>query len=186
VDREIISQRLREDIAETKGKVYKHIAMSLSLKPDRRVIRTKNAVTSVVQYGRNAFIGCKNGVIEKWDVSDRKAERKEQVRRVKDKKNFHGHVDDVLCLAISGDGKVVASGGMDKRICVWETEGMQHLKTFTQHRGPVMVPPPSPIPDLPNPLLRSFIANHIPFPFIAVLTSLEPRVQRINKSIILH
>src|SRR5579862_1974875 len=46
--------------------------------------------------------------------------------------------------------------------------------------------PPFPIPDLPNPLLRSFIANRIPFPFIAVLTSLEPRVQRINKSIILH
>jgi ribosomal RNA-processing protein 9 len=164
VDREIISQRLQEDVAETKGKVYKHIALSLSLKLDRRTIQTKNPVTSVVQYGKNVFLGCKNGVIEKWDVSEGKPVRQEQVRRVRDKKDFRGHLDDVLCLAMSGDGKVVASGGMDKRICVWETEGMHHLKTFTQHRGPVMV--------LPRPLSYPAVTRLQPtsLSFIVVLT----------------
>ena len=65
--------------------------------------------------------------------------RLEKVRRVRDKKDFKGHLDDVLCMAISSDGGRLATGGSDKRICVWSTHSMEHLKTFTQHRGPVMV-----------------------------------------------
>jgi WD40 repeat protein len=61
------------------------------------------------------------------------------INRLKNKKDFAGHTDDVLSIAISGDGKILATGGSDKRICIWETSTMKHLKTFTQHRGPVMV-----------------------------------------------
>lgn len=151
MDREIISQRLQQDIAETKGKVYKHIATSLSLTspPKRRAIQVKNPVTSVAQYKHNIYIGCKNGIIEKWDISSEIPVRTEQVRRVRDKKVFTGHLDDVLCMAISSDGGRIATGGSDKRICVWNTDTMQHLKTFTQHRGPVMVPPFPPCPSNP-------------------------------------
>jgi WD40 repeat protein len=42
-------------------------------------------------------------------------------------------------MTIGGDGKRLATGGTDKRICIWDTSTMTHLKTFTQHRGPVMV-----------------------------------------------
>ena len=42
-------------------------------------------------------------------------------------------------MAIGGDEKRLATGGSDKRICIWDTSTMTHLKTFTQHRGPVMV-----------------------------------------------
>ena len=156
VDREIISQRLQQDIAETKGKVYKHIAATLSLSDSpksRRIVQVKNPVTCVAQYKNSIYLGCKNGVIEKWDISSERAVRVEQVRRVKDKKVFGGHLDDVLCMAISGDGGEIATGGSDKRICVWSTEGMKHLKTFTQHRGPVMVSPPLLIPVLSFPLI---------------------------------
>jgi WD40 repeat protein len=35
--------------------------------------------------------------------------------------SFTGHASNVLCLAISADGKVLASGGQDKIIKLWDT-----------------------------------------------------------------
>lgn len=61
------------------------------------------------------------------------------INRIKDKKNLAGHNDDIISMAIGGDGKRLATGGSDKRICIWDTSSMTHLKTFSQHRGPVMV-----------------------------------------------
>jgi WD40 repeat protein len=146
VDREIISQRLQQDIAESKGKVYKHLATTLVLNKSaiKLLIATKNPVTCVAESNKTVFLGCKNGIIEKWDI-DGKPVRTGLVRRVKGKRAFGGHADDVLCMALGGNGKVVATGGRDKRICVWETETMRLLKTFTQHRGSVLV---SPLPHL--------------------------------------
>ncbi|KAK4691331.1 ribosomal RNA-processing protein 9, partial [Phenoliferia sp. Uapishka_3] len=34
-----------------------------------------------------------------------------------------GHTDEVLCLALSADGKVLASGGKDKSVGVWDVSG---------------------------------------------------------------
>jgi ribosomal RNA-processing protein 9 len=140
VDRDIIAQRLQEDVAETKGRVYKHIASSLSLVFQGKQIHHKNPVTCVAQYGTDFYTACKNGIVEKWDMKDfQHPKRLAHINREKNKKIFTAHTDDILSMAISGDGKYLATGGMDKRICVWETSTMKHLKSFTQHRGPVMV-----------------------------------------------
>lgn len=144
MDKDIIAERLKEDVAEMKGKVYKHIADSLALRIAHKPILHKYPVTSVCVHGENMYTGCKDGVIEKWDLSDsRRPKKVAHVPRAKDKKVFKGHMKDVLCLAISSDGKRLASGGGDKRICVWDTAAMTPLKTFTQHRGPIMVCPQS-------------------------------------------
>jgi WD40 repeat protein len=34
----------------------------------------------------------------------------------------NGHSDEIFALAISGDGKYLASGGKDKRVCVWDVD----------------------------------------------------------------
>src|SRR6202020_1110994 len=100
----------------------------------------KNPVTCVTQYGTSFYVGCKNGVIEKWDMKDiQHPVRLEHIKREKNKKIFTAHTDDILSMAISGDGKLLATGGVDKRICIWETTTMKHVKSFTQHRGAVMV-----------------------------------------------
>jgi ribosomal RNA-processing protein 9 len=140
VDRDIISQRLQEDVAETKGKVYKHIATLLSAISPAKQIQLINPVTCVTQYGTSFYVGCKNGVIEKWDMKDvQHCVRLKHIKREKNKKIFTAHTDDILSMAISGDGKLLATGGLDKRICIWETTTMKHVKSFTQHRGAVMV-----------------------------------------------
>lgn len=140
IDRDIIAQRLQEDVAEAKGKVYKHIACSLSLRSIEKPVYHKEVVTGVIQYGTHFYTTCKNGIIEKWDMKDiRSLRRIARIVRVKDKRVLTGHTDDVLCLTISGDGKYLATGGKDKRICIWDASTVGHLKTFTQHRGAVMV-----------------------------------------------
>ena len=141
VDRDIIAERLQQDVAESKGKVYKYIATSLSISLIGKPIHHKNPVTCVAQHGEYLYTACKNAVIEQWDMKYiHNPTRIAHINRVEDKKVFTGHTDNILSMAISGDGKFLATGGNDKRICVWNTSTMTHLKTFTQHRGPVIVP----------------------------------------------
>lgn len=45
-----------------------------------------------------------------------------------------GHMDEVLALALSSDGKYLASGGKDRRVCVWDAEKFEWIKTF---KGPM-------------------------------------------------
>jgi ribosomal RNA-processing protein 9 len=138
IDRDIIAQRLQEDVAESKGKVYKHIANKLSLSTIGKPIQHRHPVTCVAQHRTHFYTGSKDGVITKWSMKD-KPERLVHINRQQNKKDLSGHNDDVLSMAISGDGNLLATAGQDKRICIWDTASMKHLKTFTQHRGPVMV-----------------------------------------------
>jgi WD40 repeat protein len=100
----------------------------------------KNPVTCVAQYRTHVYTGSKNGIVEKWDIKDtRRPVRLNPVNREKNKLVLGGHIDDVISIALSNEGKFLATGGTDKRICIWATSTMTHLKTFSQHRGPVMV-----------------------------------------------
>ena len=57
----------------------------------------------------------------------------------KEVKNFDGHTNHVLSLAISSDGKYLASGGADKKINIWSVKEDKLLKCFTQHKDSVSV-----------------------------------------------
>jgi ribosomal RNA-processing protein 9 len=41
-----------------------------------------------------------------------------------------GHTDEVLALALSGDGKYLASAGKDRRLGVWDVEKDVWIKGF--------------------------------------------------------
>jgi ribosomal RNA-processing protein 9 len=146
IDQDIIAQRLQEDVAESKGRVFKHIGAKLSLSTIGKPIPHHHPVTCIAQHGTHVYTGSKGGIIEKWSI-EKKPEKLAHIDRLRNKKDFSRHLDDILSLAISGDGKFLATGGQDKRICIWNTTTMTHLKTFTQHRGPVMV---TPLPSKPH------------------------------------
>ena len=48
-----------------------------------------------------------------------------------------GHGGAVLCTGVSADGSMVASGGADGTVKVWDTAEGNLLTTFTGHVGPV-------------------------------------------------
>ncbi|MGH0181316.1 UNVERIFIED_CONTAM: hypothetical protein FKN15_006650 [Acipenser sinensis] len=48
-----------------------------------------------------------------------------------------GHTAHILCMAISSDGKYLATGDRNKLIIIWEAAPCKHLYTFTGHRDAV-------------------------------------------------
>lgn len=50
-----------------------------------------------------------------------------------------GHTDEILALAISEDGKYLASGGKDRKLVVWDIEKVQWLRNFGGHKDTISV-----------------------------------------------
>ena len=48
---------------------------------------------------------------------------------------FHDHTDKILCLAISPDGNLIASGSKDNSIKIFETKGFREIRTITSPRS---------------------------------------------------
>jgi ribosomal RNA-processing protein 9 len=53
--------------------------------------------------------------------------------------DINGHTDEVLALALSGDGKYLASGGKDRKVGIWDVEKEVWLRGFGGHKDTVSV-----------------------------------------------
>ena len=107
------------------------------------------SVTSAIASGsgKYLFTSGKEGSIVKWDLfTGKKIATKYKIRPLNaDKKGkgkallnqdaIKGHTDEVLSLALSGDEKLLASAGRDRRVCVWDTETCEWVKAFSGHLG---------------------------------------------------
>ncbi|HEX5706165.1 MAG TPA: hypothetical protein VFX96_02645, partial [Pyrinomonadaceae bacterium] len=49
-----------------------------------------------------------------------------------------GHSAAVLAVAFSPDGKLIASGGGDRKIKLWDASARAEVRTFTGHAGKVL------------------------------------------------
>ncbi len=174
IDREIISQRLREDVAESKGKIYRLIADRLDFgngwKSKTAFRADQLGLTAIVVAPPYIYTAAKDKSLCKWrlsqlDCSNSKSDlangegetaekqptniaipqkpkfEKKYVCRAncKDAKSHPGHVRAILCLAVSHSGKLLATGGADNRIVIWDAETLKPLKAFAnQHRDHVL------------------------------------------------
>ncbi|KAM5125052.1 U3 small nucleolar RNA-interacting protein 2, partial [Mantella aurantiaca] len=84
----------------------------------------------------HVFSASKDCSIIKWSVSDGKKVHKIPGGR-KGCETHVGHTAHVLCMAVSSDGKYLASGDQNKLIFIWNAETCQNLHKFQGHRGAV-------------------------------------------------
>lgn len=78
-----------------------------------------------------------DGILRYWDL-----EAKKQVKQIQ------AHKRGALCLAISKDGKIMASGGYDRFIRFWDPESTAELGLGLEQRGEVLQIALSPAGDL--------------------------------------
>lgn len=59
------------------------------------------------------------------------------IKKVMPESKGDGHTDSILSMAISDDGKFLASAGYDRSIKIWNPETCEHIFTFHGHRDAV-------------------------------------------------
>ncbi|KAK5123962.1 hypothetical protein LTR85_002159 [Meristemomyces frigidus] len=152
-----MGERLKEDTADSKGKLYRWIGEDLDWTgAAQRVTRIDGkAVTGVAVQGQYVYTATKDGAISKWEIPSheppmrggkqigRASETPKRVaynrgnRRQKKNRDFQEHTGAILCIAASQDGKFVATGATDNKLIVWDAGTLKPLRVFTQHRDSV-------------------------------------------------
>lgn len=161
LDKDLIAQRLKEDVDEAKGRQYRLIASTLDFTNAahcsfRADTETTTAVAICPPY---VYTVSKDKTLIKWQLQNpsippqangsspsrpgprrRKPRQIAYVRGVKARASAtqqHGHTGAILSVAASPDGKYVATGGADKKLIIWSAADLRPLKTFTTHRDSV-------------------------------------------------
>jgi len=139
-----LEERLQEDVEEEKGKLRKEFAVNLMVLSAEDVKyfgdkQHKLPITCVVisPDSTKVYSASKDAGLVVWDINTG-----EKLFRVpggrKGQQSYHeGHCNTVLALAVSSDGKYLASGDMDKLIHIWDTLTMKRVYTFKGHRDSI-------------------------------------------------
>uniref|UniRef100_A0A8C1W3X0 U3 small nucleolar RNA-interacting protein 2 n=1 Tax=Cyprinus carpio TaxID=7962 RepID=A0A8C1W3X0_CYPCA len=139
---DLIAGRLQDDVLEQKGKLQRLIAKEL-IAPDPAEIRLmrghKLPVTCLVITPDEKYIfsASKDCSIIKWEVESGKKVQKIAGGRKGTEARHVGHTTHILCMAISSDGKYLASGDMNKLIMIWDPTTCKHLYKLKGHRDAV-------------------------------------------------
>ncbi|PWY86153.1 WD40 repeat-like protein [Aspergillus heteromorphus CBS 117.55] len=163
IDRDLIAERLKEDVDEFKGRTYRHIASELafSTAPHTFFRADTQTTTSIAVHAPYVYTVSKDRTLIKWELATpgsttpttngetskrppRPQRRKPKqvrfvrgMRKVAETGEEHGHTKNILSVAVSPSGKFVVTGGEDHKLIIWDTETLTPLKTFTQHRDAV-------------------------------------------------
>lgn len=139
-----ISERLKEDVEEEQGKLRREVAGQLcSLSPADITYygdkQHKLSLTCVVVSpdSRRVYTASKDAGLLVWDLHTGQKLNKVPGGRSGQQSYHMGHCSSVLALAVSSDGKLLASGDRDKLIMIWDTDSLARLHTFKGHRDAV-------------------------------------------------
>ncbi|KAL8877073.1 MAG: hypothetical protein Q9198_004844, partial [Flavoplaca austrocitrina] len=149
IDRDLIAERLKEDAAATKGRLYRHIASDLDLSTSSRTLfrADTQSTTSVAVCPPYAYtlLRKKKKKKKKATTKSPPLARRRPIKLLYSRGNknetqnpkYQHHTAPILTVAASSDGKYVATGGVDKRLIIWSAADLKPLRIFTQHRDAV-------------------------------------------------
>ena len=161
IDRDLIAERLKEDTAEQKGRVYRNLADRLDLEgASLAFARSKQyAVTGCAAHLPYVWTISKDMVVAKWEIPEPgiyNAGRETRPTNITPRKTpkrllwkignrhmakdaqFLGHTGAILSIAVSDSGTHLATGDEKARVVIWNAETLTPLKVFTQHRAAVL------------------------------------------------
>ncbi|XP_061314193.1 U3 small nucleolar RNA-interacting protein 2 [Pezoporus flaviventris] len=139
---DLIGDRLKEDVLEQKGRLQRLVAGDVQ-PPDPASIRVFRGhqlpVTCLVVSPDDRFIfsASKDGSLIKWEVESGKKLCVVPGGKRGTEEQHMGHASHILCMAISSDGKYLATGDRNKLIMIWDTATCKRLHIFTGHRDAV-------------------------------------------------
>lgn len=146
-----IANILQQEQLEESGRVKRLIASKVQ-KPEtadgfRLLVKHRHSVTAVAlsEDDLKGYSASKDGIITHWDVESGKGEKyqwpSEQLLKSHGARDPQGratkHSKHVLALAVSSDGRYLASGGLDRHVHLWDTRTREHIQAFQGHKGPV-------------------------------------------------
>lgn len=104
----------------------------------RVIVKHRQSVNAVVlsEDDSRGFSASKDGTILHWDVDGGKCEKyrwpSDELLRSHGARDPQGratrHSKNVLALAISSDGRYLASGGTDRHVHLWDTRTREHIQ----------------------------------------------------------
>lgn len=141
IDDDIIASRLEKDALESVNQLYYKLTdqfpPSTELETQFKKVH-QSACTAVVIDAQGGFIytGSKDASIVQWNLSTlQKCHTFPGGRKGVTK--FPGHTGHILSLALSHDGKLLASGGSDKLINVWDLTTLSLKGSLKHHKDSV-------------------------------------------------
>ncbi len=150
--------------AETKGRLYRHIAaeFAISNAVTTHFRSDTDTTTSIAVCPPYVYTVSKDITLVKWELPTPspqpklsrpnkspkrapppKARRPKKLlstrgnRKKASDSSYNHHTGPILTVAASSSGKFVATGGADKRLIVWSAADLTPLRAFTQHRDAV-------------------------------------------------
>ncbi|KAI9503501.1 WD40-repeat-containing domain protein [Coemansia spiralis] len=145
IDRDLIAERLLTDARERSGRWSRRIAAQFAHPVDSQVgyralrngHRLPVTCVAITPDGHFVYSGGKDGSLVKWDRVSGKKLKVFSGQKKKLANHNLGHCDHILAIAMSSDGKYVATGGRDRRIHIWSVQNDVHLGVFHQHKDAV-------------------------------------------------
>ncbi|XP_044507526.1 U3 snoRNP-associated protein-like EMB2271 [Mangifera indica] len=147
----LVAKILQQEQLEESGRVRRVIASRVqepqNIHEFRVLVKHRQSVTAVAlsEDDSKGFSASKDGTILQWDVDSGKIVKylwpSEDVLKSHGAKDPQGqatkHSKQILALAVSSDGRYLASGGLDRHVHLWDARTREHLQAFPGHRGPV-------------------------------------------------
>lgn len=162
IDRDLIAERLEEDVAESKGNLYKHIASDFDFPNAIEThFRTRPAsMYAIATCPPYVYTASRDGAVTKWKLPEMQTQTSRQlekpkkgskpsrrrplkvaeVRSKRPRKDVPHHSSPIFAIAASSDGKHVATGSADKKLILYSTSAPEELipiKAFSQHRDSI-------------------------------------------------
>ncbi|KAL4781202.1 WD40-repeat-containing domain protein [Aspergillus varians] len=166
IDRDLIAERLKEDVDEFKGRVYRQIASDLDFSAASHAFfrADTQTTTSIAVHAPYVYTVSKDRTLIKWEIATPGAagaptangvegtskrpsrpqrKKPKQVRftrglqKIAESGEEQGHTKNILSVAVSPSGKFVATGGEDNKLIIWDAATLTPVQTFPQHRDSV-------------------------------------------------